>query len=415
MNKKKEEDLYNFDNSIVLSNDDYMDQEDLPEMKETVYENKSLGNNGLPKIKLFGVGGGGCNMVNYITTLSNDIINKIELIGLNTDIQALNNVNIRIEDKIQLGKILTNGMGAGMRPEIGEEAAIESEVEIKRALADTEILFLSGGLGGGTGTGALPQIAKIAKEMNILTIAVVTKPFAWEGKKRMEYANESLSKIENIVDSLIVIPNDKLLEHKVNNEENISIKNAFQMVNNVLSDAVFSITALIMDNSVDNINVDFADVETIMSHKGKALMTIGKGETCEDAIENGIKSPLLENFNIDGSKGILINFKTNPNISLIEINKGMEIISSKVDENAEIIFGTITDDNLNENEVEVTIIATGFDSKNINKSEVVQKEIDKLKSTNNDIKSTSSTTSSEVLKINDKFINNKDIPAFMRK
>jgi cell division protein FtsZ len=316
--------------------------------------------NFLPKIKLIGVGGAGGNMLNYIAKnqLTNGNTKIIELIAANTDLQSLN--HSKAHHNIQLGKISSNGLGAGMQPALGKAAAEESIKEIEEILNDTEILFISGGLGGGTGTGAIPVIAKIAKEKGILTVAVVTKPFSFEGSKRKMLANESLHQIENIVDSLIVIQNDKLIN--LDDNKTLGFKTAFSMVDEILASAVYSLTNIIVDNSENNINLDFADVSTIMRHKGKSLMAIGKGTNCKNAIENAINSPLLENFNIDGARGILVNFKVHPNISILEISQGMDLITKRIDPNADIIFGTIYEENLKENETQVTIVATGFNN-----------------------------------------------------
>jgi len=374
--------------------------------------------NGLPKIKLFGVGGGGGNMLNHMAKqINQQDLRSIELFATNTDAQALQNIVIPDDNKITLGYSITKGMGAGMKPEIGLKATLESEDLIRKKLLDTEILFLSGGLGGGTGSGALPQIAKIAKGMGILTIAVVTKPFNWEGKKRMEYAEKALSELEIEVDSLIVIPNDKLMETKINNNEKISLSNAFIMVNEILVSAVLSITSIIVDNSESNINLDFADVKTVMQYKGKALMTMGKGSTSTEAINKAILSPLLENFSIDGSKGILVNFKVNPNVSLLEINKGMELISNKVSEEAEIIFGTIYDEELGEEEVEIVLVATGFLPEETEK--VFEEEVEKQTKANNIIETTNVETPKkpETTKIKRRYENINDlksIPTFIR-
>lgn len=312
------------------------------------------------KIKVVGVGGGGSNMVEHM--IQNKIEN-IDTIVANTDIQALETSSAKV--KIQLGEKLTKGLGAGMIPEKGEQSAVESYEELIQNLENNDIVFISAGLGGGTGTGAAPIVAKAAKEVGALTVAVVTKPFRFEGKKRNRLATEGLEKLREYTDSIIVIPNDKLLSII---DSSTGTKDAFKIVDEVLTRAVKGISDVIQLHGENDVNLDFADVRTIMNHKGIALMGIGefKGEdSALMAIEQAINSPLLDDVNIDGSMGVLVNFYINPNYPLLEISKAMELIYENVDEDANVMFGTTTNDLIPIDEVKVTIIATGFEEKSL--------------------------------------------------
>lgn len=322
---------------------------------------KVLSNN-QPKIAVIGVGGGGCNMVNHMIE---EGAHKIDLIVANTDLQALH--SSKAPKKIELGPKLTKGFGAGMNPEIGRDSAIESYEEIKAILEETEIVFIASGLGGGTGTGAAAIIAKAAKEVGALTVSVVTKPFAWEGKKRQGLANLGLEELRKVSDSLIVIPNEKLNEIV---DVDLTFKNAFKIVDNVLYQAVIGMSEVILNPGHSDINTDFADVKTIMKHKGVALMGIGKAKgenSALRALEDAINSPLLDKVPLEGAKGILIHFNMSPNITLFAISDVMGMIHDKLDSNADIIFGTTTDKTLEPDEIKITIIATGFESKNDDK------------------------------------------------
>ncbi|BFU76946.1 cell division protein FtsZ [Arcobacter sp. 15-2] len=309
------------------------------------------------KIAVVGVGGGGCNMINHMIS---EGTHKIDLIVANTDLQVLN--LSRAPKKIQLGIELTRGLGAGMRPDIGRDSALENYQEIKESLEDSDIVFIAAGLGGGTGTGAAAIIAKAAKEIGALTVAVVTKPFKWEGKKRTGLANLGLEEIKKVTDSIIIIPNDRL-RHIV--EENIGMKDAFKVVDDVLYQAVNGMSEVILKPGSDDINVDFADVKTIMQHKGIALMGIGKAsgeDAANKALELAIKSPLLDEISLSNAKGIMIHWTVNPDVSMFAIGDVMENIHDTLVGNPEIIFGTTTDDNLAIDEIKITIVATGFDS-----------------------------------------------------
>jgi len=322
--------------------------------------NKAIADN-VAKISVIGVGGGGCNMINHMI---NEGIYKVDLIVANTDLQALR--VSKAPKKIQLGLALTKGLGAGMKPEIGRDSAIESYDEIKESLEGSDIVFVAAGLGGGTGTGAASIVAKAAKEIGALTVAVVTKPFKWEGKRRTGLANLGLEELKKVTDSIIVVKNDKLKEIS---DPNTGMKDAFKIVDNILYQAVNGMSEVILKPGANDINADFADIKTIMQHKGMALMGIGraKGEDAAMlALENAIKSPLLDEVSLNGAQGIMVHWTVNPNIALFSITSIMEEISETIHGDADIIFGTTTDDTLEEDEVKITIVATGFDINNEN-------------------------------------------------
>ncbi len=319
------------------------------------------------KIAVIGVGGGGCNMINHMI---NEGSHKIDLIAANTDLQVLH--ISKAPKKIQLGLKLTKGLGAGMKPEVGRDSAVESYEEIKATLKGADIIFIAAGLGGGTGTGAAAIIAKAAKEIGALTVSVVTKPFTWEGKKRAGLANLGLEELKKVSDSIIIVPNDRLLEII---DENVGMKDAFKIIDNILYQAVNGMSEVILNPGNSDINTDFADVKTIMQHKGMALMGIGraKGENAaQRALEDAIDSPLLDKVSLNGAKGILIHFNIHPQVSLFAINDVMGTINDRMDSNAEIIFGTTSDSTLEKDEVKITIVATGFESKNEEHEEITE-------------------------------------------
>ncbi|MDR3177762.1 MAG: cell division protein FtsZ [Campylobacteraceae bacterium] len=309
------------------------------------------------KIKVIGVGGGGGNMINHMVR---EGISGIDLIAANTDAQALE--NSLANTKIQLGEKKTKGLGAGMRPEVGKEAALENYEEIKSTLEHADIVFIASGFGGGTGTGAAPIIAQAAKEIGALTVSVVTKPFAFEGKKRAKYAEEGLSELKKESDSIVVIPNEKLLNII---DKNLGFEDSFKIVDSVLSRAVGGMSGVILSSGI--INVDFADVQTVMSHRGMALLGVGEStgaDAANEAVKNAIQSPLLDDVSINGALGVLVHFYSHPrDCSLSKINEAMSIIYSSADENADIIFGVTSDERVKDNFVRVTIVATGFDNK----------------------------------------------------
>ena len=303
-------------------------------------------------IKVIGVGGGGNNAVNRM--VENDV-KGVEFIAVNTDKQAL--LRCAAPTKILIGEKLTKGRGAGANPEVGHRAAEENIDDIKAALVDTDMVFITAGMGGGTGTGAAPAIAKVAKEMGILTIGVVTKPFAFEGPKKMTQAEAGIDNLRKCVDSIIMIPNERL---KFVSETRITLANAFQIADDVLRQGVQSITELINVSSF--INLDFNDVSTIMKDAGLAHMGVGGGQgkdKAEIASKAAISSPLLET-SITGAKGIIINITSSPDIGLEEVEYAANLISKEANPEANIIWGAAFDTNL-EDEMKVTVVATGFE------------------------------------------------------
>jgi cell division protein FtsZ len=303
------------------------------------------------KIKLIGVGGGGGNAVNRMIEAG---IKGVEFIVANTDVQALNLSKAPI--KIQLGSQLTRGLGAGSDPEVGRKAALEDTEKIIEVIEGADMVFVTAGLGGGTGTGAAPVIAALAMELEALTVAVVTKPFTVEGKKRMDHANRGLAELRDCVDTIISIPNSRLKEL----EGKIGITDAFRRADEVLLQAVQGISDLITVPGM--INLDFADVKAVMKNKGIALMGVGhaKGEKAAvTAMKAAIDSKLLEENSIKGAKGALINITCAENMPLDEIEDAISLIHQEADEDADIIFGTVIDPNMTD-EVKITVIATGF-------------------------------------------------------
>lgn len=304
------------------------------------------------KIKVIGVGGGGNNSALHII---NEKVKNIETYLINTEMGVLRRTNYR--NILQIGKETTKGLGAGANEIVGENAARESKEDIEKILENTDMLFVTAGMGGGTGTGAAPVVAEIAKEKGILTVGVVTKPFMFEGKLREMRAEQGIKRLKENVNALIVILNDNLL--KVANK-NTPLREAFLLANEVVKQGIQSITDLI--TTVGEINLDFADIKTIFSYKGKAYMGIGKSEgeaRVEEAIKQAIENPLTEN-KIDNAKGVIFNVSGGENLSLTEIDSAIKIINDKVDSEANIIFGTVIDKNL-DNKVVVTVIATGVE------------------------------------------------------
>ncbi len=305
------------------------------------------------RIKVIGVGGGGSNAVNRMIDAG---IKGVEFIVANTDLQALNASKAPM--KIQLGTKSTRGLGAGSNPEVGRAAALEDTEKLLDVLEGSDMVFVTSGLGGGTGTGAAPVVASLAIELGALTVAVVTKPFAVEGKKRMKQAELGLAELRGCVDTLITIPNSKLREV----EEKITIMDAFKRADDVLLQAVRGITDLIMTPGI--INLDFADVTAVMRGKGVALMGIGKGEG-EDAAQKAMRAALdyklLEEKSIKGAKAALINVTGGPNMVLGEVEDAIGLIESEADDNADIIWGSVIKEDLHD-EIRITVIATGFDT-----------------------------------------------------
>ena len=304
-------------------------------------------------IKVVGVGGGGTNAVN---SMVRDNIRGVEFIIANTDLQSLE--KSECPEKVQLGGELTRGLGAGSNPDIGRNAAEESENIIRDMLVGSDMVFVTAGMGGGTGTGAAPVIARIAKEVGALTVGVVTKPFQFEGRPRMRQAEEGILELKEAVDTLIVIPNQKLLSF-VGNQTSFTM--AFSMVDDILKQAVCSISDLIVIPGL--INLDFADVKRIMGCMGKALMGSGTatGENrAVEAAQKAISSPLLDEATVDGAQGILINITGGEDLTLMEINEASMMIQKNAHEDAHIIFGAVINNQMEE-EMRVTVIATGFD------------------------------------------------------
>ncbi|MFO1518083.1 MAG: cell division protein FtsZ [bacterium] len=304
------------------------------------------------KIKVIGVGGGGTNAVN---TMIRSKLDGVEFVAANTDVQALRSNHAPI--KVQIGRELTKGLGAGANPEVGKNAAMEDQHSLAEVIGGADMVFITAGMGGGTGTGAAPVIARVAKEMGALTVGVVTKPFAFEGKKRARQAELGIEALKENVDTLIVIPNEKLLH--VAGKETPMI-DTFKMADEILLQAVKGISDLITIPGL--INLDFADVKTIMGEMGMALMGTGTGHGENRAIEaaqKAISSPLLENVSINGATGIIINITGPSNMTLFEVNEASKLIQQEAHEDANIIFGAVIDDKIKE-DIRVTVIATGF-------------------------------------------------------
>ena len=357
-----------------------------------VEENAML--DGTATIKVIGVGGAGNNAVNRMVESG---IKNVEFIAVNTDRQAL--LLSKAASKIQIGEKITRGLGAGANPDIGAQAAEESKTEI------AEMVFVTAGMGGGTGTGAAPIVAAAAKEMGILTIGVVTKPFTFEGKKRLAQADRGIESLKGKVDTLIVIPNDKLLQVI---DRKTSIVEAFKMADDVLRQGVQGISDLIAIPGL--VNLDFADVKTIMLNTGMAHMGIGRasGESrAEDAAKQATQSPLLET-SIEGARGVIINITGGRNLGLHEVNTAAEIVQRNVDPEANIIFGAVIDESLDE-DIVITVIATGFEkdegplSGNIPVGDIIDKAWDKKL---NSIPTTTDSANSQ---------DNLEIPTFLRK
>jgi cell division protein FtsZ len=305
------------------------------------------------RMKVIGVGGAGGNAVNRMV---DEDLEGVEFISANTDAQALKNARAQIT--IQLGKKLTRGLGAGARPEIGRQAISESEEEVRKALEGADLVFITAGMGGGTGTGAAPLIGEIARELGALTIGVVTRPFSFEGKKRMRQADLGLAELRRAVDTMIVVPNDRILSVV---GKGTTFKDALKRADEVLLHATQGISDLI--RVTGEVNVDFADVRTIMACRGPALMGSGFGEgenRAQEAAQEAISSPLLDDVSIRGAQGVLINITGGMDLAIDEVHEVSSIIQEEAGEEAEIIFGAVHDPEL-EGKIRVTVIATGFD------------------------------------------------------
>ena len=353
---------------------------------------------GTATIKVIGVGGAGNNAVNRMIDAG---IKGVDFIAVNTDRQALQ--TSKAKTKIQIGEKITRGLGAGANPDIGAQSAEESKAEVAEVLRGADMVFVTAGMGGGTGTGAAPVVAGAAKEMGILTIGVVTIPFTFEGQKRLSQAERGIESLKGKVDTLVVIPNDKLLQII---DRKTSIIEAFKMADDILRQGVQGISDLIAIPGL--VNLDFADVKTIMLNQGMAHMGVGtaSGENrAEDAAKEAIQSPLLET-SIEGAKGVIINITGGEDLGLHEVNTAAELVQRSVDPEANIIFGTVTDPNMGD-EIKITVIATGFDKEESISSIGVDNLVSKTwEKKINSIPASSESSSSQ---------NDLDIPSFLRK
>ena len=321
---------------------------------------KKSKNINLAKIRIVGVGGAGGNAV---TRMSDEFPRGTDSVVINTDVQDLNFCIAR--KKVYIGKNLTKGLGTGMNPDLGRQAAEENQAEIAEALSGADMVFLTAGFGGGTGTGALPIVAEIAKDLGILTVAIVTKPFVFEGFERRRIAEEGIARIKDKVDTLITIPNDRIFS--VINQNTPLIK-AFEAVDEILKNSVIGVADLITTTGI--INVDFADVKAIIQNAGSAIIGIGYStgaERATTAAHLAINSPLLE-ISIDGAKGVLFNVSGGPDLTMSEINDAAKIITESIDPEAKVIFGAVIDEKLKKGEIKITVVATGFDGEVARKS-----------------------------------------------
>ena len=315
------------------------------------------------RIKVLGIGGSGGNAVNHMI---NSKVKGAEFIAINTDAQDLH--HSMANKKIHVGKNLTKGLGTGMNPELGRRAAEETKEELQEALKGADMVFVALGEGGGTGTGAAPFVAKIAKELGILTIAVVTKPFSFEGQQRNKIADQGIEELKKCVDAIIVVPNDRLMAMVA---KDTTMKSAFAICDDILRQAVEGISDLITTPGI--INIDFADIRTVVENAGSALMGVGRAsgeKRAEEAARMAINSPLLE-VSITGAKGVLFSIAAGDDLTLFEVQEAAKVITESIDPNAKVIFGTIHTDKLKKGEIQITVIASGF-SENQNKKSLFQ-------------------------------------------
>jgi|TARA_B110000285_G_scaffold79253_1_gene91376 cell division protein FtsZ len=362
------------------------------------------------EIKVIGVGGGGGNAVHHM--ISNQV-EGVEFICANTDSQALSNIDAKTI--LQMGSGVTKGLGAGANPEIGRQAALEDRDEIAAILAGADMVFITAGMGGGTGTGAAPIVAEVARELGILTVAVVTKPFPFEGRKRALVAQQGIEALSEHVDSLITIPNEKLLDVL---GKDASLLDAFKAANDVLLGAVKGIADLIMNPGM--INVDFADVKTVMSEMGMAMMGTGHAsgpDRAREAAEAAIRSPLLEDVNLEGARGILVNITAGENLSLGEFSEVGDTIEEFASDDATVVIGTVIDPSLKD-EIRVTVVATGLGSVHARPTKVVDNS-PKYDAIRRPIPRTDRGTGNTATKIDPLFepdadLNYLDVPAFLR-
>lgn len=360
------------------------------------------------RIKVIGVGGGGNNAINHMIRSKLD---NVEFLAVNTDSQALNRSEVPFENRIQIGTKITRGLGAGANPEVGKKAAEESREEIQKALANTDMVFISAGMGGGSGTGAAPVIASIARDMGILTVGAVTMPFDWEGKKRMEQAIKGRKELFECVDTLITIPNNRLREYLKQQNKKVVLTQAFQEVDNVLRFAVQGVCDLIMIPGL--INLDFADIKTIMQVKGSSLMGIGQAEgegRAKKATLAAMQNPLLEH-GIDEAKGVIFNVTGGPDFTYDDLDEASEIIHQHVSPDANIIVGAVIKEDLEEGKIQVTVVATGFDENAAAKENTANKSFDILKKET--MQQPKEVTNSSFREI-DSLSQELDIPNFLR-
>lgn len=367
------------------------------------------------KIKVIGVGGGGGNAISRMVEAK---IPGVEFICVNTDAQDLHHTNASL--KIHVGKNVTRGLGAGMNPDLGRQSAEENKDDIHEALKGADMVFVTCGLGGGTGTGAAPVIAEVARETGALTVAVVTKPFSFEGTQRARIAEEGLNNLKERVDTLITIPNDKLLTII---ERKTSLLEAFAIVDDVLRQAVQGISDLVVKPGI--VNVDFADVRAIMQDAGSALMGIGKATGEERAIEaarSAVNSPLLE-VSIDGARGVLFSVSGGEDLTMYEINEAAKVVTDSIHPDAKIIFGAVMDDQLRKGELKVTVIATGFSESGRSSTHSMAEEAEQKENTfaaknagtENAAKGTQTGQAKDKGKGKEDEDEDWDIPAFIRK
>ena len=367
-------------------------------------------NKGKAKILVVGVGGGGCNAVNRMIEAE---LRNVNFIALNTDKQDLD--MSRAESKLQIGEKLTKGLGAGGNPEVGQKSAEENVEDISKLLSGADMVFVTAGMGGGTGTGAAPIVAKIAKDMGILTVGVVTRPFSFEGRRRSEHAEMGIKFLKQFVDSIVIVPNDKLLTIA---EPSTTMVEALRMADEILKHGVQSITELISDNSL--INADFADVQTIMRDRGVAHMGIGQGKgenKVKDAVKNAVESPLLET-QVAGAKAILLNIAGGQDMGMLDVSEASTLIQNVADQDAIIIFGTSIKEDLKD-EMRITVIATGFENRPSNFSDRTDLSFDEeiAEVTDSDDAKEVSSESSSIKKIIDEDgddASDFDVPSFLK-
>jgi cell division protein FtsZ len=358
------------------------------------------------KIRVLGIGGGGMNALNSMIVTG--LVKGVDFISVNTDAQVL--LSSQAATKIQIGENLTKGLGSGGNPDVGRQAAEESYEKIKEYISESDMIFITAGMGGGTGTGAGPVIARAAKEVGALTVAVVTKPFAFEGTRRMVTAEDGIEELRDKVDTLIVIPNQRILDVV---DKKVSLLEAFRVADSVLTQGVQGISDLITIPGL--INVDFADVKTVMSNAGSALMGIGTGvgeNRAQTAARSAVASPLLE-ISMDGARGVLFNITGGLDLTMTEVNEAAKIISSAADPDANIIFGATIDETMHD-QIKISVIATGFDHTRQTLKEFVRPIINTVTQQQEVADQTPKVPSSQELPVDDNSDDAWDIPAFLR-